>query len=155
DVGTERATIGQPASLHEGVLTMNDRLTCSAAWRWCALAASVMLALAALAPRTLTAAPARQPAQWRDTGIAVPDRGLCFDSTQPEIVLIADESGTSAYNRVSGQRTLLNERPFQLCGPGDLLFAIDSASGTAWRFSVSDPHGRSIAHAPSHIAQDG
>src|SRR5262249_44807622 len=93
--------------------------------------------------------------QWRDTGIAVPDRGLCFDSTQPEIVLIADESGTSAYNRVSGQRTLLNERPFQLCGPGDLLFAIDPASGTAWRFSVSDPHGRSFAHAPSHIAQDG
>jgi hypothetical protein len=94
---------------------------------------------------------------WHDTGIPLQQAQgpFCFDATQPNVAFVNEtSSGTVAYNWSSGQRTVVNSRPFTLCGPQGLLFA-DGAQDTAWRFSSMDPEGRAIAHNPTHVAQDG
>jgi photosystem II stability/assembly factor-like uncharacterized protein len=95
---------------------------------------------------------------WQDTGITLPDLHLplCFDATRPNMVLVADDNaGTVAFDWTTGARTVVNSRPFTLCGPNGLLFAGDRPAGPGWRFSLDDPTGQAIAHLPGRAAQDG
>jgi hypothetical protein len=94
---------------------------------------------------------------WQDTGITLPDlhRPLCFDTTRPNVVLVADDdAGTVAFDWTTGTRTVVNSRPFTLCGPNGLLFAGDRPAGPGWRYSLDDPAGRAIAHLPAPGAYD-
>lgn len=120
-----------------------------------------LLALVALlaAPGATSAQPPR-PAAWRDTGITTSGGRMCFDVTRPGVVLFGEPDGTVAYTWATGERTVLNPRAFDRCGPGGLVFDVPDVEGGAfdgptWRFRPADQTATSIAHAPTHIAVDG
>jgi hypothetical protein len=105
------------------------------------------------------ATPAAQALSWRATGVRLDPSAngpLCFDATQPNVVLVnEEEGGTVAYNRATGQRTVVAARPVLACGPNGLLFGHEGEDNTPWRFSLADPAGRAIAHFPTQRAADG
>src|SRR5689334_11587053 len=102
---------------------------------------------------------AAQALAWRATGIQLgpgANGALCFDAGEPNVVLVyEEEGGTVAYNWVTRQRTPISPGPILACGPNGLLFGQEGADNTPWRFSLSDPKGRAIAHFPTHRAADG
>src|SRR4051812_33475621 len=109
---------------------------------------ALLLVLIPLAPLPPAGAQA-VPAAWHATGITLadPTPPLCFDAAHMHVLLVNEAAGTVAYNWVSGQRWVVNDRRFAVCGPQGLLFAATPTG--AWRFSVGDPVGRPSAHLPT------
>jgi hypothetical protein len=112
-----------------------------------------------LAPATLAAQPP-QPLAWHDTGITTAGSFMCLDNSHPGVVFVAAPDGTVAYNWQTGARTVLSQRSFDRCGPGDLLFDVPDQDGApfegpTWRFHTADRTSTMIAHAPTHVAADG
>jgi hypothetical protein len=122
---------------------------------------ALIMGVLGLAP--LTGAPgsthAAQALTWRATVVTLgpgANGALCFDSSQPNVVLIyEEEGGTVAYNWATGQRTPVNAARILACGPGGWFFGQQGEDNTPWRFSLADPKGRAIAHFPTHRAMDG
>jgi hypothetical protein len=103
---------------------------------------------------------------WQDTGFTLPDKldklNVCLDGTQPNVLLISNKfedawrTGTYTYNWVTGQKTLINTRPFDKCNQNNgLLYAANPNSQSAWLFSSRNPGGQLIQYMPSDFAQDG
>ena len=99
---------------------------------------------------------------WQDSGVSVAEAGpapqYCFDPTRPVTLLVNQTSpaGTYAVNWSTSTKTKLNEHTFDTCGPNGLLYYTDPSGKTpTLRYSVDEPQGRSIAHNPIILAQDG
>jgi hypothetical protein len=112
-----------------------------------------------LAPAARAAQPSL-PLTWRDTGITATGSFICLDDSHPGVVFVAAPDGTVAYNWQTGERTLLSQHPFDRCGPNGLLFDVPDRDGApfdgpTWRFRTTDRTTTTIAHAPSHLADDG
>ena len=84
---------------------------------------------------------------------------MCIDTTHPHTLVVTEPgTGTVAYDWESGpdgQRGIVNPRSFTVCGPQGWLFAPDAGGSGAWRFSLDDPVGHSVAHLPTNVAHDG
>jgi len=104
------------------------------------------------------------PLNWQETGLSLPTGSplACFDGLQPGKLLAASKgsndlpAGTYSFDWQSGQRTQLNQNPFNLCNESNgQLYA--SASGTegATHFTSLVPSGQTIAYTPDEIASDG
>jgi len=104
-------------------------------------------------PGGIASAPDTMRFDWHDSGLRIQENvyRTCFDSAHPNVLMVATEIGTVAYDWATGTRTWLNPRPFVSCGANGRLYA----EGPSWLFSLDDPEGRSIEHVPTHLAVDG
>ena len=126
-----------------------------------------------------TPASAATPApNWQDTGFSLPiisngtylyqnfgsaHQNLCFDGSQPDIMLLNNASASSLgavgsykLNWRTGQKTLLSSSLFTGCNEANgWLYTHDENYANFFRFSSSDPQPRSIEHYPTAIASDG
>jgi hypothetical protein len=119
-----------------------------------------LAALAALLPSVPALAQEAPPATWRDTGITLTGAVLCASEAQPGVLFAAEDAGTFAYNWLTGTRTLLSQRAFNMCGPNGLLFAVPgrdvaSPDGPTPRLNTIDGTETTVAHAPTAVAADG
>jgi hypothetical protein len=126
----------------------------------------VIFILAGLAASLQSPAKALAASGWQNTGFTLPDQfdklNICLDATQPNTLLLSNEFenawpvGSFAYNWVTGQRTLINPRPFDRCNQNNgLLYAANKDSQTAFRFSSREPLGKVIQYMPDTFASDG
>ena len=109
-------------------------------------------------PAASTPLPSTAGAGWRDTGI--PLKGsYCLDATHANTILVGEaDTGTVAYDWVTGHRTFVNPHVLTDCGPNGVVYAAAPGAegdGPAWRFSLDAPSGVQMPYTPRYIAQDG
>ena len=105
--------------------------------------------------------------EWHETKALVQEMQVasyCFDPQHPTVVIIADgTAGTVAYDWRTGQRTVLNSRPFSVCGPNGLMYGYQGTEGRPGEygtdepmlgFSLDDHSGRLIDHTVTNVAMD-
>jgi len=134
----------------------------------------VMLTLAALLPASLGSSTAQAadppPIQgWQDTGFDTSNSKykFCFDATQPDTLLFVQQSilGTYSYNLNTKRQSLISPASFTTCNqttgqlyqqPDDDGFGYPGTQPTTgFVLSSREPNLRTIAHFPTHLAQDG
>jgi hypothetical protein len=116
------------------------------------IAICLLLALLSIFPAIPAAAQAVAPS-WRDTGLATSDDALiCYDPRRPTSAIIADTNGTVAYDWRSGAQQIINPRRATFCTPNGTLYAPEGDG--AWRFSLDDMVGRSVARQPTIATDD-
>jgi hypothetical protein len=104
--------------------------------------------------------------EWQPTALVKKtSESYCLDTGRPEKLVIFDYDAASQQQKETyladfntGQRTLLNNRPYGHCGTRNgVLFARteDYAEGGAYRFSSLEPGERKIDYFPTFVAQDG
>ena len=119
---------------------------------------SLLTLLTVLAPVASASLPAPAGMGWRDTGIPLKDF-YCLDATHANTILVAEaDTGTVAYDWVTGHRTAVNSHILTGCGPNGVVYAAAPGAegdGPAWRFSLDDRGGVQMPRTPTHLAQDG